>query len=152
MTQTTDATQTTAAREARAELLAAATPEELADMAERLIADGLADLVVVKPPKTGLVVMQVREPVADERFYLGEVLVTECTVDLGGVLGWAMRAGDDRVAVLAAAVLDAVATAGHPAAAQVAELCDRVAARREAARDAEWDEIAATVVEFEDLP
>ncbi|MER6979923.1 phosphonate C-P lyase system protein PhnG, partial [Streptomyces carpinensis] len=97
--------------ETRAELLAAAAPEELTELAERLIAAGLEGLSVVKPPKTGLVMMQVREPVAEERFFLGEVLVTEATVDLDGALGWSMREGDDRVTVLAAAILDAVAAA-----------------------------------------
>ena len=138
--------------ETRAELLAAATPAELTDLAERLMTAGLQGLTVVKPPKTGMVVMQVREPVAEERFFLGEVLVTECTVDVDGALGWAMREGDDRVAALAAAVLDAVVAAAHPAAPEVEALCERVSARRDAARLAEWNEIAATVVEFEDLP
>jgi len=143
---------TTLTTETRAELLAAATPEELTELTERLISAGLEGLTVVKPPKTGLVVMQVREPVAEERFFLGEVLVTECTVDLDGALGWSMREGDDRVAALAGAVLDAVVAAAHPAAPEVLALCDRVVARRDAARLAEWDEIASTVVEFEDLP
>lgn len=142
----------TTTTETRAELLSAATPEELTELAERLMSAGLDGLTVVKPPKTGLVVMQVREPVAEERFFLGEVLVTECTVDLDGALGWSMREGDDRVAALAGAVLDAVVAAAHPAADDVRALCDRVAARRDAARVAEWAEIASTVVEFEDLP
>lgn len=139
-------------RERRAELLSAATADELTALAERLVASGSVEPTVVKAPKTGLVVMQVREPVAHERFFLGEVLVTECTVDVDGALGWAMREGDNRVAALAAAVLDAVVAADHPMTADVEQLCRRVAARREAARAAEWDEIAATVVEFEDLP
>lgn len=138
--------------ETRAELLATATPEELTELAERLMDAGLEGLTVVKPPKTGLVVMQVREPVAEERFLLGEVLVTECTVDLDGALGWSMREGDDRVAALAGAVLDAVASGAHPAASEVEALCQRVVTRRDAARIAEWTEIAPTVVEFEDLP
>lgn len=142
----------TAPTTSRAELLSAAEPAQLTALAERLIAEGLDSLTVVKAPRTGLVVMQVREPVAEERFFLGEVLVTECTVELDGTLGWAMRAGDDRVSVLAAAVLDAVAAAGHPGAAQVDALCESVDRRREAARAAEWDEIAPTIVEFEDLP
>lgn len=142
----------TEGRERRCSLLSAATTEELTALAERLMTEGLDGLTVVKPPKTGLVVMQVREPVAEERFYLGEVLVTECTVDIDGALGWAMREGDDRVAALAAAVLDAVVAADLPAAAEVEALCERVVARQAIARRAEWDEIAATVVEFEDLP
>lgn len=152
MTTRTPTSPAELSAETRAELLSAAAGEELTGIAERLMTEGLEGLTVVKPPKTGLVMMQVREPVAQERFYLGEVLVTECTVELDGALGWAMREGDDRVATLAGAVLDAVVAAAHPAAGQVAELCAQVADRREAARAAEWDEIAATIVEFEDLP
>lgn len=142
----------TLSREQRTELLCAATAEELIGLAERLIASGSVEPTIVKAPKTGLVVMQVREPVAQERFFLGEVLVTECTVDIDGALGWAMREGDDRVAALAAAVLDAAVAAGHPSAAEIEALCQRVTVRRDAARAAEWDEISPTVVEFEDLP
>jgi alpha-D-ribose 1-methylphosphonate 5-triphosphate synthase subunit PhnG len=142
----------TLTREERCDLLAAAEHEEIVPLAERLLADGSAPApTVVKAPETGMVVLQVREPVEDSRFYLGEVLVTECEVEVGGVAGWSMREGDDRVAALAAALLDAVAAAGLPATAEIDALCDRIAERRAASDAAEWAEIRSTTVAFEEL-
>jgi alpha-D-ribose 1-methylphosphonate 5-triphosphate synthase subunit PhnG len=107
---------------------------------------------VLVPPEVGMVMTQIREPVAEERFYLGEILVTRCSVEVAGANGWSMRGGDDRIAALAAALLDAVAAAGLPEAAEVADLCTAVAARRRREIDAEWAEIAPTLVTFEELP
>ncbi|HSL58535.1 MAG TPA: phosphonate C-P lyase system protein PhnG, partial [Acidimicrobiales bacterium] len=106
---------TTLTRERRAELLAAAPAESLIALAERCLADG-TDPVVVAGPEVGMVMLTVREPVARERFHLGEVLVTRAEVELDGARGWAMRAGDDRLATLAAAVLDAEVEARRPGA------------------------------------
>ncbi|MEW2359298.1 phosphonate C-P lyase system protein PhnG [Spirillospora sp. NPDC029432] len=136
----------------RARLLAAAEPGELVPAAERLLDGGaLGTPRVIHPPEVGMVMLQVREPVAEERFYLGEVLVTQCTVEVAGATGWSMRGGDDRVAALAAALLDAAAAAGLPEAARVEEVCAAVAARQAAEDAAEWAALAPTVVEFEEL-
>ena len=62
-----------------------------------------------------------------------------------------MRLGTDRVATLAAAVCDAVAAAGGALAQDVDLLCATTERRRAERRDAEWDEIAPTVVSFEEL-
>ncbi|GHJ35614.1 phosphonate C-P lyase system protein PhnG [Streptomyces sp. TS71-3] len=142
----------TLTRERRCELLAAAEHEEIVPLAERLVAEGaVPGPTVVRPPETGMVVLQVREPVEESRFHLGEVLVTECAVEVAGVSGWSMREGDDRVAALAGALLDAVAAAGLPGTAEIDELCARVE-RRAAERDAaEWDAIRTTTVTFEEL-
>lgn len=142
----------TLTRERRCELLAAAGHDEVVPLAERLLADGATPHpTVVKAPEVGMVVLQVREPVEETRFYLGEVLVTECSVEVAGVPGWCMRPGDDRVAALAGALLDAVAAAGLPALAEIDALCAAVAARREAEEAAEWADLAATTVTFEEL-
>ncbi|KIF72855.1 phosphonate metabolism protein PhnG [Streptomyces sp. 150FB] len=142
----------TLTREQRSELLAAADHEEIVPLAERLVAEGVtSDLTVVRPPEVGMVVLQVREPVEESRFYLGEVLVTECSVEIAGVPGWAMRAGDDRVAALAAALLDAVAAARLPALAEIDALCGRIADRQAGRDAAEWVEIRSTTVSFEEL-
>jgi alpha-D-ribose 1-methylphosphonate 5-triphosphate synthase subunit PhnG len=137
----------------RAELLAFAHRDELVPLAERLLSEGGLDgLSVIRPPQVGLVLMQVREPVADERFYLGEVLATQCSVELDGTPGWSMRGGDDRVTALAGAVLDALAAANRPGAEQVQALCVEVAQRRRREHEAEWEQIAPTAVTFEELP
>jgi alpha-D-ribose 1-methylphosphonate 5-triphosphate synthase subunit PhnG len=139
-------------RERRAELLAAASPDELLPVAERLLESGeLGRPRVVHPPEVGMVMLTVREPVAEERFHLGEVLVTRCMVEVAGATGWSMRAGDDRVAALAAALLDAAAGAELPAGDEVEALCAAVADRRRREDAAEWAELAATQVAFEEL-
>lgn len=131
-------------REERAALLAVAEPAELVALADELLARG-GRLEVVRAPTVGCVATQVVDPVQGERFLLGDVLACEAEVAFDGVRGWAMRLGDDRAAVLAAAVCDAE---GGP---EVAALCVRVAARTAEADAAEWAELAPTVVEFEEL-
>ena len=139
-------------REQRCELLAVAEHEEIVPLAERLVANGESpEPTVIRPPEVGMAVLQVREPVEQSRFYLGEVLVTECTVEVAGVPGWSMRAGDDRIAALAAALLDAVAAAELPARAEIDAVCAQIAERREQQDAAQWAEIKSTTVSFEEL-
>lgn len=135
-------------RERRAELLAVADADEVVGMADRLLAEGREPLVVAGP-ETGMVVLQVREPVAEERFHLGEVLVTTVEVALDGHRGWCMRLGDDREAALAAAVLDAAAEGDHRA--EVEAICAVAEAAAAARARAEWAELAPTEVRFEEL-
>ncbi|MER8069921.1 phosphonate C-P lyase system protein PhnG [Streptomyces sp. NPDC094034] len=142
----------TPTRERRCELLAAAAREEIVPLAERLFADaGRPEPTVLKAPETGMVVLQVREPVEETRFYLGEVLVTECSVEVSGVPGWCMRPGDDRIAALAGALLDALAAAGDPATDEIDALCAAVAERLAAEDSAEWADVTSTTVNFEEL-
>lgn len=136
--------------EERAALLALAEPAELIGLADACLADGARPQVLVAP-EVGCVATQVREPVAGERFLLGDVLACRAEVELGGARGWAMRLGSDRAAVLAAAICDAEVAAGRAQATAVNALCRRVGERVQAAEAAEWAELAPTVVEFEEL-
>lgn len=139
-------------RERRCELLAAAEHDEIVPLAERLVANGESpEPTVITPPQVGMAVLQVREPVEQSRFYLGEVLVTECAVEVAGVPGWCMRAGDDRIAALAGALLDAVAAAELPAREEIDAVCTQIAVRREQQDAAQWAEIKSTTVSFEEL-
>jgi alpha-D-ribose 1-methylphosphonate 5-triphosphate synthase subunit PhnG len=137
-------------REERAALLALARPDELVGLADACLADGVVPRVL-RAPEVGCVATQVTEPIAGERFLLGDVLAVQAEVELGGTRGWAMRLGDDRVAALAAAICDAEVQAGRPHAEDVLALCGRVADREAAADAAEWARLAPTVVEFEEL-
>lgn len=139
--------------ERRAELLAVAEPDELCALADACLEDG-APVRVLVAPEVGCVSTQVREPVAGERFLIGDVLACRAEVELAGQRGWAMRLGGgerDRAAVLAAALLDAEARAGRPRAGAVDALCATVARRQADALAGEWAELSATVVEFEEL-
>lgn len=137
-------------REMRAGLLSRAEPEELVALADACLADGV-ELEVLVAPQVGCVATPVVEPVAGERFLLGDVLACRAEVALGGARGWAMRVGDERAAVLAAAVCDAEVAAGRSRAADVEALCDGVAAREVAEETAEWGALAPTIVAFEEL-
>lgn len=135
--------------EHRAELLAHASQADLVALADRITAD--AQVRVEGRPEVGMVVLEVREPVAGQRFHLTEVLVTQARVSVDGAPGWSMRTGDDRLAALAAAVCDGAAEAGHALAGDVHRLCAATGARRAADDAAEQARVAPTAVAFEEL-
>lgn len=138
-------------RDVRSALLAVSDPSELQRTARWCI-DRVGEPIVAVPPETGLVMLQVREPVCDERFHLGEVVVSRAEVEWeGGVIGWAMRLGTDREAAQAAAVCDGAAELDPAALAEVDDLCRRTAARRRADATIEWSKLTATRVSFEEL-
>lgn len=136
-------------REERGGLLARADSDELDALAEAVVLRSPRRPVVLSGPEVGMAMMQVREPVAEERFYLGEVLVCQAEVELSGKRGWCMRLGDDRTATLSAAILDAAAEGDHRA--DVEALCRAVARREADAAAREWAELAPTEVRFEEL-
>ena len=59
-----------------------------------------------------MVLLQVKEPVKQSLFYLGEMLAVHCIVELAGVRGAAVMMGDDISKAEAAAVLDAAHSGG----------------------------------------
>lgn len=134
----------------RCELLARADSSELETLADEFLV-ALGAPAVTVPPQPGLVMLQVREPVAAQRFHLGEVVVTRAEVDWNGVIGWSMRLGTDRAATLAAAVCDAAAEVDDRSRLLVDELCRRVAEREHARSEREWSELSTTAVAFEEL-
>jgi alpha-D-ribose 1-methylphosphonate 5-triphosphate synthase subunit PhnG len=140
----------TYSRERLAELLAVAPEQDLVGAADVCLSDG-ADLTVLTTPEIGCIATQVREPIGHVRFFLGNVLACHAEVRLDGTRGWAMRMGDDRAAVLAAAVCDAEVAAGRPNAGHVLELCARMEAELGRADAEEWAQIAPTIVQFEEL-
>lgn len=73
----------TLSRERRCELLAIAEPAALTDLADRCLADGTRPTLLVGP-EVGMTMLDVREPVCGDRFYLGEVLVTRAEAQLDG--------------------------------------------------------------------
>lgn len=142
-------------RERLLELLVTAPPPEVAPLAAR--AAELARVEVRRGPEIGLIAMQVREPVAGERFLLADVLATVVEVEVDGTRGWAMRLGEDRVATLACAICDAVLSMPAPAggldalARDIVDLCARSADRAAGEEAAERRLLAPTAVAFEEL-
>ncbi len=140
----------TMTRARRCELLAAAPLQPLLDTADACL-DGLPPPTILSGPDVGTVLMTVREPVESTRFHLGDVLVTRSMVEHRSVRGWSMRMGDDRPGALAAAICDAEVEAGGRQALDVLVLCEATDRSERAARSAEWQQLQATVVRFEEM-
>lgn len=62
---------------------------------------------IIKGPIKSLVMVQVRESIKRSLFYLGEVLVTECIVDMEGTSGASVVKGDCFDKALDMAIIDA---------------------------------------------
>lgn len=131
-----------------AEVAAYADMGLLREICERCL-DG-AEARVVAQPEAGLLMGRVVETVDGERFNLGEVLVTNCEVLVGGERGWGMVLGHEPERALCAAVLDAAVREGM-ADDMVEEISLQLAFVREARR-ARWAEVQTTRVDFEEMP
>lgn len=91
---------------------------------------------------------RVRETVDGEVFNLGEVLVTDCEVEVDGETGWGMVMGQDPERSILAAVLDAASRKGD--AGLKTELAALLDSARESRR-ARWNAVGPTRVEFEEM-
>jgi len=69
-------------------------------------------ITIVKKPAKTLVMLKMREPVANSEYFLGELLACEAMVKIGDSRGMAVTAGDDFEKVLAMAIIDAACNAG----------------------------------------
>ena len=88
--------------------LASSDAVSLETLINSLISRGsISNIEMIRPPSTGTIQMHVREPICEERFIVGDALVTIAEVSVDGTLGWAMRLGGDANAAVAAAVADA---------------------------------------------
>jgi len=87
-----------------------AETEILRSLAEK--AAGGRELLFLKKPEKTMVLLSVKEPVRQSLFYLGEMLAVHCIVELAGVRGASVLAGDDFSKAESAAVLDAAHSGG----------------------------------------
>ncbi|MBB6735098.1 phosphonate C-P lyase system protein PhnG [Cohnella zeiphila] len=62
---------------------------------------------IVRAAEKSLVMSQARDTVSHQPFYLGEILVTECTVELNGVYGYGILMGERSEEAYRLAVVDA---------------------------------------------
>ncbi|MFP3090982.1 phosphonate C-P lyase system protein PhnG [Treponema sp. TIM-1] len=109
------------------------------------------EAVLLKGPEKTMVLLQIREPVRQGRFYLGELLAAHCMVELGGVRGAAVLMGDDLGKVRAAAVLDAAHSGNFPGFALVEPELLRLEKTWKAELAKEAAEIRKTQVSFQAL-
>jgi alpha-D-ribose 1-methylphosphonate 5-triphosphate synthase subunit PhnG len=129
--------------EQRAEALSAADGSALEELADEILATGVAVEVTAGPESVSA---PVRVPVpgaGDTTVVLGHVALTRCAVTLSGVRGDGIRPGHDLAGAVAAAVCDAECERRGPHAGRVLELC-RAAEQARARRDADRAEMVRT--------
>lgn len=105
----------------------------------------------IAEPKPGLVMSTMRETAQRSRFFLGEVLVTECKVQIEKRIGLGIIAGEDERAAFELAVIDAAWNANLP---ETSEWEGRLAAEDQAvqSRDAmERARVMETRVDFQTM-
>jgi alpha-D-ribose 1-methylphosphonate 5-triphosphate synthase subunit PhnG len=98
--------------------------------------------------RIGLVMLPMSEPVKGTLFYLGELLIAEARVRVGGVEGYAACLGRDLEQALALALIDAANAAGL-AQNEIAEFLKAQAARLQEADEQLLRWVEATRVEME---
>lgn len=99
-------------RRRRTEILINGSQKRVADMAH-CIKDKY-QVKVIQSPESGLVMLKVRETSQKSLFYPGEVLVTECKVQIGGKIGIGIVTGDQPELSYNLAVIDAAYEAMLP--------------------------------------
>lgn len=92
-------------RKRRTTILVGGSPRLAAQLAQEVLSRYPAE--IIEGPHNGLVMIKMREAAKNSLFYLGELLITECKVQIGGVLGLGLVKGDERELAFHLAVIDA---------------------------------------------
>lgn len=121
----------------------------LASLAEEVLSEAERSRVL-QEPAAGLVMMEAADPVTGASFFVGEVLVTSCQVEVGELVGCAVVMGDEPERARAAAVLDA-ALQGPGGGRQRLVAALEEERRVQADRGMEWALAARTRVQFETM-
>src|SRR5208337_4418817 len=129
------------------EIIAEASPEAVREIAE-LIASRLP-VNVLKSPSPGMVMVQHVEPVENIVFLLGETFVTECEVEVDGLLGYGCVLGSGRERALCGAMVDAIMGGRHLFEREIEPLLEAERQKIEARGDVESRAVASTRVSFE---
>jgi alpha-D-ribose 1-methylphosphonate 5-triphosphate synthase subunit PhnG len=136
-------------RDERFEAIALSESGALVAVADRILAS--REVSILRPPQSGAVMMRAIETAEGSVFNLGEVSVTEAEVEIEGERGYAMVLGFAPEKALAGAVLDAAAEAGIDTGTIDALLVEAVATEQRR-RQAEWQRLAQTRVQFDEIP
>jgi len=92
------------------EIIAEGSKEILMVIAERIAS--FHKIEVVRPSDDGMVMVCHIDPLDKTPFYMGEAYVTECEVEVDGLLGYSCLLGRKEEEVLYGAVIDAVMSSG----------------------------------------
>lgn len=106
---------------------------------------------VIQPPENGLVMLKMRETSQRSLFYPGEVLVTECKVQIGETIGIGILAGDQPELAEQLAVIDAAFEAELPETGSWVRLLEQEELNIREQRAAASQDILKTKVDFESM-
>lgn len=87
-------------------------PELLKNISSQV--EEIVSVQMERSPKTSLVMLKARDSVSMQPFYMGEVLVTECTVAILGQFGMGVIMGEEPERSYQIAVVDAAFNADLP--------------------------------------
>ncbi len=136
-------------RQQRFEALTTLPAPAAIGLAERLLDGTLGEVAVITAPTVGMVMARAVDGARGEVFNLGDVLVTEARVSIGGIEGWGMVLGRDPDHALSVAIVDASLEAGHADRAAIERDLAALAIEAAAASAQEWQQIAPTRVQFD---
>jgi alpha-D-ribose 1-methylphosphonate 5-triphosphate synthase subunit PhnG len=114
----------------------------------RLAEEYPGDIKLLTGPRLGLVMLGVRESVAESTFYAGEILVTEVTLELAGRYGYGMVLGNDPRRALAAALVDAALGLDSAVAAELRQELDDLESQITREQRQAFRAVATTKVDF----
>lgn len=106
---------------------------------------------LIEEPNQGLVMVKVRETAQKSLFYLGEVLVTECKVGIGGAVGVGIIKGDEPEKAYNLAVIDAAYAAQLEETEGWTTVLQSESERIAAERHAYQEKVLRTKVDFETM-
>lgn len=92
-------------RKERTKILCHGVLEDVVRIAERIKEKHTFN--IIEPPNKGLVMIEMRDSAQLDKFYLGEVLVTECKVMINDVIGLGIVRGENNERAQAMAIIDA---------------------------------------------
>jgi phosphonate C-P lyase system protein PhnG len=116
-------------------------------IAERIVSR--LPVKVLKAPAPGMVMVRHSDPLDNVVFLLGETYVTECEVEVDGLLGYGCVLGPGDVRALCGAMVDAVIGGRHPMAAEILPLLAAEERTIVARQQVESSAVASTRVSFD---
>ncbi len=129
------------------EIVAEASPDAVRALADSIL--GRSTVRVLKAPSPGMVMVRHTDPLENTLFLLGEAYVTECEVEVDGLLGYGcvLGTGDERA--LCGALVDAVMGGHHAMAGDIEALLGEEQRRIQEKRRGEDAAVASTRVSFD---
>lgn len=104
---------------------------------------------VIKPPTVVLVMMRAKESVEELIFNVGDVLITECVVEINSQRGWGYIIGDKPQLALSIAIIDAAINAKLPIVKKIIPLFEQQYREISKKKLEEFCLVKTSMVEFE---